>query len=60
MTSNGIKIVKGVIDKVTINEIRYASADVPEKDYTLLFNIVIVAIALLLGTVILLKLKQKK
>jgi hypothetical protein len=49
-----------VIDKVTINEIRYASADVPEKDYTLLFNIVIVAIALLLGTVILLKLKQKK
>jgi len=53
-------VLQGVVDRVSPGEIEYAEEEtVPERDYTLVFNIVIVSVALLLGIVILLKLKKK-
>ena len=53
-------ILKGTIDKATIGIIQYAAEEImPGRDYKLVFNIVIIVITLLLGTVILLKLKKK-
>ena len=52
------EILKGAIDKLEIGEIAYVTEEIPpERDYRLIFNIVIIFIALLLGTVIVLKLK---
>ena len=54
------EILKSTIDKATIGEIHYAAEEItPERDYKLAFNIVIIAVTLLLGTVIVLKLKKK-
>ena len=53
-------ILKGEIDSAAIGEINYAIDEAPpERDFKLVFNIVIVAVTLLLGVVILLKLKKK-
>ena len=53
-------ILKGTIDKTTIGEIHYITEEIAsERDYKLVFNIVIIVVTLLLGTVILLKLKKK-
>jgi hypothetical protein len=54
------EILKGTIDQAAIGEIRYAAADgrPPERDYRLLFNVVVAVTALLLGVVILIKLKH--
>ena len=53
-------ILKGAVDSVPLGEIRYAINEAsPVRDYKLVFNIVIVVITLLLGTLILLRLKKK-
>ena len=55
------EILQGTIDRAVIGEISYAVGEtLPERDYKLIFNIVIIGITVLLGTVILLKLKQKQ
>ncbi|MCL1804999.1 MAG: DUF3999 domain-containing protein [Clostridiales bacterium] len=52
-------VLRGPIDKASISEILYAPEQgAPARDYRLLFNIVIVAVALLLGAVIVLKLRK--
>ena len=52
-------ILKGTIDKVIISEINYTVDETPpERDYKLIFNIVVIFVTLMLGTVILLKLKK--
>ena len=57
------EILKGKIDKLEMGEIAYTIYEIeeipPERDYRLIFNIVIIVITLLLGTVIILKLKKK-
>jgi len=54
------EILKGEIDNLEIGEISYSQETVPkERDYRWIFNVVIIAIALLLGAVIFLKLKQR-
>ena len=54
------EILKGTIDKAVIGEIRYVTEErAPERNYRVIFNIVIIVVTLLLGTVILLKLKKK-
>jgi len=56
----GTEILKGEIDSVTMGEIIYTgAASAPERDYRTVFNIVIVVVALLLGAVILRKLRRK-
>jgi len=54
------EILRGAIDKVVIGEITYEEAEepAPGRDYRLIFNIVIVIVTLLLGTVIVLKLRK--
>jgi hypothetical protein len=56
------EVLKGAIGRAELGPVRYAEADAApaprERDDTLLFNIVVIAVTLLLGTVILLKLKQ--
>ena len=55
------EILKGSIDRFSLGEISYATEPPQAKrDYKLIFNIVIIGITLLLGTVIFLKLKQKQ
>ena len=54
------EILKGTIDQAIIGEILYATEKVtPERNYKAVFNIVIIVVTLLLGTVIILKLKKK-
>ena len=54
-------VLKGTIDKVVIGEIHYSTEEIaPERDFKLVFNIIIVIITLLLGTVILFKLKRNR
>jgi len=53
-------ILSGAIDRAAIGAITYAAPQqLPQYNFTLIFNIVIVVVALLLGIVILLKLKKK-
>jgi hypothetical protein len=51
------EILKGELDHTGIGEIIYAEAP-QERDYKPIFNIVVIAIALLLGAVILLRLRK--
>jgi len=54
-------VLKGEIDRVAIGEIHYATEEIkPERDYRLAFNIVIIAVALMLGALISFKLKKVK
>ena len=55
------EILKGPVDRVTIGEIVYAEIKEPaqERDYRMIFNIVIVVVTLLLGSIIVIKLKKK-
>ena len=54
------EILKGAIDKALISQIAYTQAEAPppERDYRFIFNLVIIAVTLLLGIVIVLKLKK--
>ena len=53
------EVLLGAIDRAEIGEIRYVIEVIaPERDYRMLFNIVIVVVALLLGIVILRKLRK--
>jgi len=54
------EILKGDLDQVGIGEIVYTvkAEPLPQRDYKPIFNIVVIVIALILGTVILLKLKH--
>ena len=56
------EILKGTIDRAEIGAMSYAveveAASLPARDYQFIFNIVIIVVALLLGAVILIKLKQ--
>jgi hypothetical protein len=52
------EILAGAVDRAVISEIHFTGVP-QERDYTLIFNVVIIAVTLLLGTVILLKLKKK-
>jgi hypothetical protein len=59
------EIIKGEIDKAVIGDISSISVaaapeEAPAFDYRLIFNIVIIAVALLLGFVIVLRLWQKR
>ena len=58
------EILEGAIDSVSIGEISYAPEEPPEeaqppRDYRLVFNIVVIVTALLLGVVIALKLRGR-
>jgi len=54
------EILKGGIDKLEIKNITFAEPEKePKQDYTMIFNIVIVAVAILLGVLILFKLRKK-
>ena len=54
------EILKGKLNHVRIGEIIYTTKTaMPEKDYKVIFNIVVVTVALVLGTVILLRLKRR-
>jgi hypothetical protein len=55
------EIPESAIDRVATGEIRYDAAEeeTPPKDYRLAFNIVALAVAVLLGAVILLRLKRR-
>jgi hypothetical protein len=54
------EILKGAMDRVTLGEIHYATEEkIPVRNYKLAFNIVIITVALLLGSIILFKLKKK-
>jgi hypothetical protein len=55
------EILKGTIDQVTISDISYDSAEeTPEKwDYKVVFNIVVIATTVLLGVLILSRLRHK-
>ena len=53
-------ILNGTIDKAIIGEVNYDAEIIdPARDYKLVFNIIIIVVTLLLGTVIMLKLKKK-
>ena len=53
-------ILQGPVDRASIGAIHYATAEkAPERDYRMIFNILVVAVALLLGALILLKLRKK-
>jgi len=52
------EILKGEIDKATLGAISSAAPKAPSTNYKLIFNIVIIVITLLLGTVIILRLKK--
>jgi len=53
------EVLLGAIDRAVLGEIRYTTEEIaPERDYRMLFNIVIVVVALLLGIVIVRKLKK--
>ncbi|OQB14793.1 MAG: hypothetical protein BWY15_00947 [Firmicutes bacterium ADurb.Bin193] len=54
-------ILKGAVDSLTVREVKLDEIPKEPKqyDYNLIFNIVIVAVAVLLGLLILLKLKKK-
>ena len=56
------EILKGEIDRAAIGEISYAPiVEIPpERDYQFIFNIVIVAVALLLGAVTIMRLRKKR
>lgn len=55
------EVLKGAIDTVTVGEITVDATEEapPEPDYSLVFNGVVVVVALLLGGVILLRLRRK-
>ena len=55
------EILKGSVDKVTIADIQVVAAEevVTPRDYQIVFNIVISAVALLLGVVIVLKIRKR-
>jgi len=54
------EVLQGIVDRISPGEIVYAAEEtMPVRDYTLVFNIVVISVALLLGIVILLKLKKK-
>jgi hypothetical protein len=56
-------IASGDITKAALGEIQYAApveADAPEVDYSLIFNIVVIGVALLLGAVLVVLLTRKK
>ena len=54
------EILKGAVDQAALGEIVYETAAAPpERDYRFLFNSILVLITLLLGTVIVRKLKKK-
>ena len=53
------EILKGPIDEVSIGDISYAAIKItPERDYKLIFNLAIVAVTLLLGVLIIAKLRK--
>ncbi|MDR2712588.1 MAG: hypothetical protein LBB91_05680 [Clostridiales bacterium] len=54
------QVLKSAIDNVSLGKIHYGEAMPKERDYKVLFNIVVIVIALLLGAVIILRLKQAK
>jgi len=56
------EILKGRIDRASIGVISYAEINEapPEREYRFIFNILIVAVALLLGTVIIFRLRKKQ
>jgi hypothetical protein len=53
-------VLQGPVDRAAIVAVAYAPSEAPgpERDYKMVFNIVIVAVAALLGAVIVLKLKK--
>jgi hypothetical protein len=55
------EILKGTLDRAALGEIHYSAVEAPppERNYKALFNVVVVCIALLLGVVILLKLRER-
>ena len=54
------EILKGTIDRVSIGTANYDTKPQPlQRDYSFIFNIVVVAVAVLLGILILLRLKNK-
>ena len=54
------EILNGAIDKAVLGEIVYVTEEIPqERDYKVVFNVIIIFVTLLLGTVIVLKLKKK-
>jgi hypothetical protein len=54
------EILEGPIDRAALGEIHYAAPEEapPEQDYRMLFNIVVIGVAALLGAVILMKLRK--
>jgi hypothetical protein len=54
-------ILKGTIDRATIGKIQYtyAPAPSPARDYRMIFNAVVIIVALLLGAVIVMRLRKK-
>ena len=53
-------ILRGEIDRVALGEIRYAAeTTAPQRDFRLVFNLVMVAVTLLLGAVIVLRLRKR-
>ena len=54
------EILKGPIDRGTIQTINLLEIEIPQvRDYRVVFNVVIVVVTFLLGTVLVLKLRQK-
>ena len=56
------EILRRGIDRVAIGEIQFAAPESTpeERDYSLIFNIVVVVVAVLLGVIIFLRLKRKQ
>jgi hypothetical protein len=52
------KILRGNIDRVALGEIAYTSKQPEQRDYTAVFNAVIVVVALMLGAVFLTRLRK--
>jgi hypothetical protein len=56
------EILRGEIDRLTLGEILYEAPEEtePQRDYAAVFNAVIIAVAVLLGAVLLSKLRKQK